>query len=84
MTSSSRTARCGPACRVVWQGRLQQLQPPYADSSSQLTNDTPIALILSWLYAVMEHKWQLYGHRVPKPRHMVASYGFTHIQVYCV
>jgi RNA-directed DNA polymerase len=22
MTSSSRTARCGPACRVVWQGRL--------------------------------------------------------------
>ena len=23
MTSNSRTARCGPACRVVWQGRLQ-------------------------------------------------------------
>jgi hypothetical protein len=23
MTSNSRTARCGPACRVVWQGRLR-------------------------------------------------------------
>ena len=21
MTSTSRTARCGPACRVVWEGR---------------------------------------------------------------
>ncbi len=28
MTSNSRTARCGPACRVVWQGRSQQWLPP--------------------------------------------------------
>lgn len=30
MTSNSRTARCGFACRVVWQGRLR-LGAPYAD-----------------------------------------------------
>jgi len=30
MTSNSRTARCGPACRVVWQGRSRQAAP-YAD-----------------------------------------------------
>ena len=28
MTSNSRTARCGPACRVVWQGRLRSWRPP--------------------------------------------------------
>ena len=28
MTSTSRTARCGPACRVVWQGRSQRWLPP--------------------------------------------------------
>ena len=28
MTSTSRTARCGPACRVVWQGRGRQWSPP--------------------------------------------------------
>ena len=28
ITSNSRTARCGPACRVVWQGRLLQWRPP--------------------------------------------------------
>ena len=28
VTSNSRTARCGPACRVVWQGRLLQWRPP--------------------------------------------------------
>ena len=34
MTSTSRTARCGPACRVVWQGR--SLTPaPYADLTSK-------------------------------------------------
>ena len=27
MTSNSRTARCGPACRVVWQGRSLKLPP---------------------------------------------------------
>ena len=27
MTSTSRTARCGPACRVVWQGRSLALPP---------------------------------------------------------
>jgi hypothetical protein len=31
LTSNSRTARCGPACRVVWQGRLLLLGGPYAD-----------------------------------------------------
>jgi hypothetical protein len=30
MTSTSRTARCGPACRVVWQGR-SLTAAPYAD-----------------------------------------------------
>lgn len=30
MTSNSRTARCGPACRVVWQGCLLP-EAPYAD-----------------------------------------------------
>ena len=30
MTSNSRTARCGPACRVVWQG-CSQVTAPYAD-----------------------------------------------------
>jgi hypothetical protein len=30
MTSTSRTARCGPACRVVWQGR-SFIAAPYAD-----------------------------------------------------
>jgi hypothetical protein len=28
MTSTSRTARCGPACRVVWQRDGQQCWPP--------------------------------------------------------
>ena len=28
MTSTSRTARCGPACRVVWQGRDPLGSPP--------------------------------------------------------
>jgi hypothetical protein len=28
MTSNSRTARCGPACRVVWQGCLLSWRPP--------------------------------------------------------
>jgi len=27
MTSTSRIARCGPACRVVWQGRSCKLPP---------------------------------------------------------
>jgi hypothetical protein len=31
MTSNARTARCGPACRVVWQGRLRKSRSPYAD-----------------------------------------------------
>ena len=29
MTSNSRTARCGPACRVVWEGRVSS--PPRPD-----------------------------------------------------
>ena len=33
LTSTSRTARCGPACRVVWQGR-GQMAVPYADCKS--------------------------------------------------
>ena len=28
MTSTSRTARCGPACRVVWEGTGQVSWPP--------------------------------------------------------
>jgi len=31
MTSNSRTAGCGPACPVVWQGRLPLRGAPYAD-----------------------------------------------------
>lgn len=31
MTSTSRTARCGPACRVVWQGPVSYTDCPYAD-----------------------------------------------------
>jgi hypothetical protein len=31
MTSTSRTARCGPACPVVWQGCLALRGTPYAD-----------------------------------------------------
>ncbi len=31
MTSNSRTAGCGPACPVVWQGRLPLRGTPYAD-----------------------------------------------------
>ena len=33
LTSTSRTARCGPACRVVWQGR-GQMAASYADWKS--------------------------------------------------
>ena len=37
MTSTSRTARCGPACRVVWEGSGQLPDRPYPDSySSQI------------------------------------------------
>lgn len=32
MTSTSRTALCGPACRVVWQGSINNVDRPYADS----------------------------------------------------
>ena len=32
-TSTSRTARCGPACRVVWQGSGRKAAP-YADWDS--------------------------------------------------
>ena len=35
MTSNSRTARCGPACRVVWQG-CSQVTAPYADGASEV------------------------------------------------
>jgi hypothetical protein len=31
LTSTSRTAGCGPACPVVWQGRRGD-SPPYADA----------------------------------------------------
>ena len=31
VTSTSRTARCGPACRVVWQGSPEIIWGPYAD-----------------------------------------------------
>jgi hypothetical protein len=27
MTSTTRTARCGPACRVVWEGNEQDFWP---------------------------------------------------------
>jgi len=37
MTSTSRTARCGPACRVVWQG-YGLLAVPYADSGTARTS----------------------------------------------
>jgi len=30
VTSIFRTARCGPACRVVWQGSREILTAPYA------------------------------------------------------
>lgn len=35
MTSTSRTALCGPACRVVWQGSINNVDRPYADSASR-------------------------------------------------
>src|SRR5690606_7602192 len=35
ITSTLRTARCGPACRVVWQGSLEIIRGPYADSASE-------------------------------------------------
>src|SRR5690606_27868567 len=31
VTSTLRTARCGPACRVVWQGSPEIIRGPYAD-----------------------------------------------------
>ncbi|MFN3901869.1 MAG: hypothetical protein ACK4ML_16090, partial [Alishewanella aestuarii] len=31
LTSTSRTAWCGPACRVVWQGPVSYTDCPYAD-----------------------------------------------------
>jgi hypothetical protein len=36
MTSTTSTARCGPACRVVWEGR-GLMAAPYPDSSAQMT-----------------------------------------------
>jgi hypothetical protein len=36
LTSTSRTARCGPACRVVWQG-CSLLATPYADYAGAST-----------------------------------------------
>jgi hypothetical protein len=51
MTSSSRTARCGPACRVVWQGWLRKSQPPYADLFSSPTwSLTPGKSGRAWLW----------------------------------
>jgi hypothetical protein len=35
VSSTRRTAGCGPACPVVWQGRVGD-HSPYADSSSVL------------------------------------------------
>jgi len=32
-TSTASTARCGPACRVVWEGRGQILTAPYPDQN---------------------------------------------------
>ena len=46
MTSTPRTARCGPACRVVWQGRRLRAAP-YADCS------VAFCLELKWLLARM-------------------------------
>src|SRR5690606_27812207 len=37
VTSTLRTARCGPACRVVWQGSRGITSGPYADSSPPKT-----------------------------------------------
>lgn len=33
-TLASRTALCGPACRVVWQGSINNVDRPYADFSA--------------------------------------------------
>src|SRR4029079_10791899 len=33
LTSTIRTARCGPACRVVWEGRSGRTATPYPDLS---------------------------------------------------
>ena len=38
MTSNSRTARCGPACRVVWQGRLPSWRPPMPIRNSSMSS----------------------------------------------
>ena len=44
LTSTSRTARCGPACRVVWQG-YGLLAVPYADPAFFLEREIQFATI---------------------------------------
>jgi hypothetical protein len=36
VTSTDRTAGCGPACPVVWQGKTGDARLPYADSTEFL------------------------------------------------
>ena len=54
LTSTSRTARCGPACRVVWQGSDPFRFAPYADriylpeELRASANDLPFARLQSW------------------------------------
>ena len=82
LTSTSRTARCGPACRVVWQGR-GQMAASYADFQTPKRNQKalphhsvprcgsacPLSGIAPWV-AAMGHPWP----SAAKP----ASCRFTH------
>lgn len=57
VTSTLRTARCGSACRVVWQGRREILTAPYADCGKGK----------GWLGSLQDHQ------AFPQPRITVRS-----------
>jgi RNA-directed DNA polymerase len=55
MTSNSRTARCGPACRVVWQGRLRLGPPmPIGCASTKIVHVSLTAVMEPAMFGVME------------------------------
>src|SRR5665213_20876 len=61
LTSTSRTARCGPARRVVWQGRRGN-PPPYADTA-EMESGHPVTKILVDMYTCL-----LYTSPSPRDR----------------
>jgi hypothetical protein len=48
VSSTRRTAGCGPACPVVWQGRVGD-HSPYADSSvgTGVIQELPVAALIA-------------------------------------